>query len=63
MPAFHYKNGMFNCTRDETTLPGLGAWAKPVKIIRDYSLILGTTKVARLFATVDIQSWASGLHL
>jgi hypothetical protein len=29
----------------------LGAWAKPVKIIRDYSLILGTTKAARLFST------------
>jgi hypothetical protein len=38
----------------QTTLPGLGAWANLVKIIRDYSLILGTTNVARLFAPADI---------
>jgi hypothetical protein len=45
----------------QTTLPSLGVWAKPVKNIRDYSLILGTTKAARLFAPADIQSLASSL--
>jgi hypothetical protein len=54
MLAFYYKkNGMFNCTRGANNSTGLGAWAKPVKIIRDYSLILATIKVVRPF---DIQS-------
>jgi hypothetical protein len=50
-------------TRPE--VQSLGAWAKPVRIIRDYSLILGTTNVARLFARLfapaDIESLVSSL--
>jgi hypothetical protein len=45
----------------QTALPDLGAWTKPLKIIRDYSLILGITNIARLFEPADIQSLASSL--